>query len=54
MKTVREVNAAGLTQESDNESEMAENLIQKTYVEKKVDRLIKEFQTESDDEAKIE
>ena len=29
---------------------MAETLIQKTFVEKKADRLIKEFQTESDDE----
>ena len=34
---------------SDNESEMAETLIQKCYVEKKADRLIKELQTESDD-----
>ena len=39
---------------SDCDSELAENLVQKTYVEKKADRLIKEFQTESDDEAEIE
>ena len=36
------------------DSELAETLVQKTYVEKKADRLIKEFQTESDDEAEID
>ncbi len=39
---------------SDNDSEMAETLVQKTYAEKKADRLIKEFITESDNEAEIE
>ena len=33
---------------------MAEKIIHSTYVEKKADRLIQEFQTESDDEAEIE
>ena len=40
--------------DSENDSELAENLVQKTYVKKKADRLIKEFQTESDNEAEIE
>ena len=35
---------------SDNESELAEKLIEMTFVEKKADRLIQEFQTESDNE----
>ena len=33
---------------------MAEKIIHSTYVEKKADRLIQEFQTESDDQAEIE
>lgn len=36
-----------------NESDLAENLIQMTFVAKKADRLIKEFQTESDNEQEI-